>query len=240
MAIASPPKRIVVLTGAGISAESGLKTFRDNNGLWENHRVEDVATPEAFAANPELVQRFYNARRSQLVEEAQPNQAHIDLAEFEKNYSGEFLLITQNVDDLHERAGSKNLLHMHGELLKVRCAKTDTIYDRTTPVYYEELCDCCGLPGKLRPHIVWFGEIPLYMDKIYQALERCDLFVSIGTSGNVYPAAGFQQIAQEYGARTVELNLEASKGASRFDECIQGPATEIVGTFFKHLLATQS
>ncbi len=230
------PKSIVVLTGAGVSAESGLKTFRDNNGLWENHRVEEVATPEAFSANPGLVQRFYNARRSQLVEEAEPNRAHQALAEFESRFDGEFLLVTQNVDDLHERAGSDKLLHMHGELRKVRCSKTHQVYERGEPLFYEELCPCCGLPGKLRPHIVWFGEFPLFMEEIYQALDDCDLFVSIGTSGNVYPAAGFQQVAQQAGAHTVELNLEASNGADRFDEHHHGPATEVVTRFFDGLL----
>ncbi len=230
------PTSIVVLTGAGVSAESGLKTFRDNNGLWEDHSVEEVATPEAFAANPALVQRFYNLRRQQLVEDAEPNAAHEYLAEFERQFPGRFTLVTQNVDDLHDRAGSQNLLHMHGELLKVRCAGSGKIFDRTTPLYSDETCSCCGSAGTLRPHIVWFGEIPLYMDEIQEALASCDLFVSIGTSGNVYPAAGFQQMARSYGAHTVELNLEASAGASYFHEQHYGPATKIVPEFFEPLL----
>ncbi|WP_317932047.1 Sir2 family NAD+-dependent deacetylase [Halioxenophilus sp. WMMB6] len=231
-----PPQSVVVLTGAGISAESGLKTFRDNNGLWEDHRVEEVATPEAFAANPALVQRFYNLRREQLVTGAEPNLAHRKLAEFERDFPGQFTLVTQNVDDLHERAGSHNLLHMHGELLKVHCAVSGQVFERRTPLESDELCPCCAQPGRLRPHIVWFGEIPLYMDEIQAALEHCDLFVSIGTSGNVYPAAGFQQMARQYGAHTVELNLEASVGASHFHEQHYGPATQVVPAYFQNLL----
>lgn len=211
---------IVVLTGAGVSAESGIKTFRDNNGLWENHRVEDVCTPEAFARNPALVQQFYNARRNQLVSEAHPNLAHLALAEFERNFSGEFTLVTQNVDDLHERAGagSNNLIHMHGELLKARCAKTGVVMPWVDDITTETPCPCCGIPGRVRPHIVWFGEIPLEMEKIEMALAQCDLFVAIGTSGQVYPAAGFVQMATAYGAHTVELNLEPSVGRNLFSE----------------------
>src|SRR5688572_11753045 len=190
---------IVVLTGAGISAESGIKTFRDNNGLWENHRVEDVCTPEAFTRNPELVQQFYNARRRQLVAEAKPNPAHAALADFERNFGGDFILITQNVDDLHERAGSRNLRHMHGELLKARCSKTQIVVPWTANITADTPCPCCSKTGLLRPHIVWFGEMPLFMDEIEAALSRCDLFVSIGTSGQVYPAAGFVQMAAAYG-----------------------------------------
>lgn len=233
---ASEFKSIVVLTGAGISAESGIKTFRDSNGLWENHRVEDVCTPEAFARNPELVQTFYNARRRQLVLEAKPNPAHIALAEFEKSFSGQFTLVTQNVDDLHERAGSRNLLHVHGELLKARCCRTNKVtswhndIDLTTP------CPCCRLSGTLRPHIVWFGEIPLFMEEIEEVLGACDLFVSIGTSGQVYPAAGFVQIARAYGAHTVEINLEPSAGRSLFAEHHNGPASLTVPHFFRTLL----
>lgn len=223
---------IVVLTGAGVSAESGIKTFRDNNGLWENHRVEDVCTPEAFLRNPALVQEFYNARRRQLVSEAQPNPAHIALADFERNFVGDFTLVTQNVDDLHERAGSRNLIHMHGELLKARCAKTGRVLPWTDDIGATTRCPCCNQPGLLRPHIVWFGEIPLDMEKIETALAQCDLFVAIGTSGQVYPAAGFVQLATAYGAHTVELNLEPSQGRNLFNEHHYGPASQTVRRFF--------
>jgi NAD-dependent deacetylase len=227
---------IVVLTGAGVSAESGIKTFRDNNGLWENHRVEDVCTPEAFARKPELVQQFYNARRRQLVAEAKPNPAHLALAEFEQRFKGEFTLVTQNVDDLHERAGSLKLLHMHGELLKARCNQTHKMTPWNTDITASTPCPCCGETGRLRPHIVWFGEIPLYMDEIESALSRCDLFVSIGTSGQVYPAAGFVQMASKYGAHTVELNLEPSAGRTLFAEHHYGPASHAVAAYFAQLV----
>lgn len=227
---------IVVLTGAGVSAESGIKTFRDNNGLWENHRVEDVCTPEAFERNPDLVQKFYNARRRQLLTEAEPNPAHRALAEFERRFSGDFMLVTQNVDDLHERAGSRKLLHMHGELLKARCGKTHQVMPWTSDIRSDSLCPCCHQAGVLRPHIVWFGEIPLYMDEIETALSRCDLFVSIGTSGQVYPAAGFVQMASAYGAHTVELNLEPSAGRTLFAEHHYGPASRTVADYFAQLV----
>lgn len=222
---------IVVLTGAGVSAESGIRTFRASDGLWENHPVEDVATPEGYARNPALVQRFYNDRRRQL-RSVEPNKAHRALAEFERKFSGDFLLVTQNVDDLHERAGSQNLIHMHGELLKIQCQDSGSIFQWDQDVSLETQCECCGVAGNLRPHIVWFGEMPLQMDEIYHALSRCDLFVSIGTSGNVYPAAGFFQEAASAGAKTVELNLEPGNHGSMFDEQYYGPATEVVDRFF--------
>lgn len=230
-------RNIVVLTGAGVSAESGLDTFRDNGGLWEQHRVEDVATPEAFARDPELVQRFYNLRRQGLAK-VEPNAAHRALAAFETEYRkrglGEFTLITQNVDDLHERGGSQNLLHMHGELLKVRCQASGKVYPCKQDIDNARPCPCCNMPGQLRPDIVWFGEMPMHMDTIEAALTRADIFIAIGTSGNVYPAAGFFQLAKMYGAHTVELNLEASGG--QFDEVHQGPATEVVGAYLNRLL----
>lgn len=226
-------QRIVVLTGAGISAESGINTFRDSGGLWENHRLEDVATPEAFERNPGLVQRFYNARRAQL-NDVKPNPAHIALAEFEAAFAGEFLLVTQNVDHLHSLAGSNKLIHMHGELLKSRCINTDKIHPQTSDITEHSHCECCQQP-RLRPHIVWFGEMPLFMDEIYQALENCDLFISIGTSGNVYPAAGFVEVANSVGARTVEINLEPSNGAAAFKEAIHGPASIEVSAFLSSL-----
>lgn len=228
----NPFKSIVVLTGAGISAESGIKTFRDSNGLWENHRVEDVCTPEAFARNPELVQTFYNARRRQLLAGARPNAGHLALAEFENRFSGEFTLVTQNVDNLHEQAGSERLLHMHGELLKARCCDSQREMAWEMDITTETLCPCCGKKGQLRPHIVWFGEMPFYMDEIENVLSRCDLFVSIGTSGQVYPAAGFVRLAKDCGAHTVELNLEPSVGRSLFDEHHYGPASQTVARFF--------
>ncbi|MTI13947.1 Sir2 family NAD+-dependent deacetylase [Sansalvadorimonas verongulae] len=226
----SNARSIVILTGAGISAESGVNTFRASDGLWENHPVEDVATPEGFARNPELVQYFYNARRRQL-STVEPNAAHVALADFERRFDGRFLLITQNVDDLHERAGSNNLLHMHGELLKARCTACDSVHTITGDLSLASICGVCQSQGTVRPDIVWFGEIPMEMERIYNALTQCDLFVSIGTSGNVYPAAGFAQEAKNTGATTVELNLDPSVQASTFDYCLHGLATEIVPAF---------
>ncbi|BHH85234.1 NAD-dependent deacylase [Desulforhopalus sp. 52FAK] len=222
-------EKIVILTGAGISAESGLGTFRGAGGLWEGHRVEDVATPQAFEKDPVLVQNFYNARRKQLIEEAHPNDAHLFLAEFEEKFTnrgGEFLLVTQNVDDLHDRAGSKNLIHMHGELLKARCSSSGKVRECR-----EDLTDT-----DWRPHIVWFGEMPLEMERIYRAIEQCDLFVAIGTSGHVYPAAGFVELAMNSCSHTVEINLETSKASSRFHEQVIGPATVSVADYFSQLL----
>ena len=227
---------IVVLTGAGISAESGIKTFRAADGLWENHPIDDVATPEGFERNPQLVYEFYNQRRQQLLsDQVRPNAAHSYLAKFEHEFSGKFLLVTQNVDDLHERAGSENLIHMHGELLKMRCLNSLLIFDIAEDFNFDTECRCCLSPGNLRPHIVWFGEMPLQMNKINQALESCDVFVAIGTSGNVYPASGFYQTAKIRRAHTVELNLEST--SSRFDEHIVGNASEIVPKYFENLLA---
>lgn len=235
---------IVILTGAGISAESGVSTFRDNGGLWCNHRIEDVATPEAFARNPKLVQQFYNMRRAQL-SEVQPNAAHHALADLAEHWKGRLLLVTQNVDDLHDRAHVSRkagtgfeLIHLHGELGKVRCTESETVYDWKGDISAESQCGCCNETGTLRPHIVWFGEMPLEMPKIYHALAECDLFISIGTSGNVYPAAGFVQEARANGrgARTVELNLEPSQGHSLFEERIYGKATQIVPEFVKTIL----
>ena len=227
---------VVVLTGAGISAESGIKTFRAADGLWENHSIEKVATPEGFKSNPSLVYEFYNQRRRQVIsDEIQPNLAHIALAEFERKHKGIILLVTQNIDDLHERAGSKNIRHMHGELLKMRCIHTNLIFDTKYDFDAQTSCECCRQPGNLRPHVVWFGEMPLYMEEIHSALASCDFFIAIGTSGNVYPAAGFYQTAKSAGAQTVELNLEPTESA--FDENIQGKATKIVPQYFKELLS---
>jgi len=230
--------QIVVLTGAGISKESGLDTFRDADGIWAKVRIEDVATPEGFARNPVRVQEFYNARRHQLTTAAvEPNAAHRALAELEAGWPGEVLLVTQNIDDLHERAGSRNLIHMHGELCKARCLRCDGVFPWHTDLSAADACPACGSKGGLRPHVVWFGEVPLEMERIYGALLDCALFVSIGTSGHVYPAAGFVSAAGSRGAHTVELNLEPSSGASLFEECIHGPASTVVPEFVRRVLA---
>ncbi|MBI1208328.1 MAG: NAD-dependent protein deacylase [Azospirillum sp.] len=230
--------RIVILTGAGISKESGLDTFRDADGIWAKVRLEDVATPEGYARDPQRVLEFYNARRRSLLSgRVEPNRGHYALAELEQKWPGEVVLVTQNIDDLHERAGSNSLIHMHGELLKGRCdacGRVSTCRDDQT---LDLSCDACGRTGKMRPHVVWFGEIPLEMERIYDVLAHCELFISIGTSGNVYPAAGFVREARLAGARTVELNLEPSQGASLFDQQVIGPATEIVPAFVARVLA---
>ena len=179
-------KHIVILTGAGISAESGIKTFRACDGLWEEHRVEDVATPEGYARDPALVQGFYNSRRHQLQQpQIHPNPAHYALARLERLLPGTVTLVTQNIDNLHECAGSKNLIHMHGELLKARCPESGQVIEWRGDLHQDQLCSCCQLPQPLRPHVVWFGEMPLGLDRIYSALAQCDLFISIGTSGAV-------------------------------------------------------
>jgi NAD-dependent deacetylase len=227
---------IVILTGAGISAESGIKTFRDHNGLWENHRVEDVASPEGFARDPNLVHEFYNARRAQLVSpDVNPNPAHAALCLLERGWKGEFLLVTQNVDDLHERAGSEKLIHMHGELLKARCRETGKVYEWRKELGLQTTCACCDLKGTLRPHIVWFGEMPLEMERIYEALSRCGLFLAIGTSGQVYPAAGFVSEVPRT-ARKIELNSERSMMSHAFDEHRLGPAGVEVPKIVKEFL----
>ena len=230
---------IVILTGAGISKESGLDTFRDKDGLWSRVRIEDVATPEAFDRDPVRVHEFYNARRRGMRNpNVQPNAAHRALAELEQRWPGEVLLVTQNIDDLHERAGSRNLVHMHGELHKTRCAHCGALDSSLADLSVALVCASCGEPGGLRPHVVWFGEMPLEMDRIYEALGRCDRFISIGTSGHVYPAAGFvQEVRYRSSVRTVELNLEPSEGASLFEERHYGPATETVPPYVRHLLA---
>lgn len=234
------PENIVILTGAGISAESGLRTFRADDGLWEDHRVEDVATPEAFARDPELVQRFYNARREQ-IRAAQPNAAHHALAkldrEFAKRGGGGLLIVTQNIDDLHERAGAERVLHMHGEGLSAWCTACDARYPWDGDLAADTACGACGHAGAMRPDIVWFGEMPYEMDRIFAALGAADLFVSIGTSGAVYPAAGFVQQAREHGARTLELNLEHSQGSHFFDESRLGPASELVPAWVDEVLS---
>lgn len=228
-------KNIVILTGAGISVESGIRTFRDQDGLWEEHRIEDVATPEAFARDPELVQRFYNARRSQLKDpKVLPNAAHLALAELEKHWEGDFLLVTQNVDNLHRRAGSKNLLHMHGRLDRIRCLSCEEEFDWTEDLAVDEDCPHCGIRRALRPDIVWFGEMPHHMEEIYAALDKADLFISIGTSGNVYPAAGFVSVAWK--ARKIEINVKDTEISSAFAEHLVGPAAQEVPKLVNLLL----
>lgn len=234
---AHPQPHVVVLTGAGISAESGIRTFRAADGLWEEHHVEDVATPEGFARNPQLVQSFYNARRHQLQQpEIAPNAAHLALAKLEEALGDRFLLVTQNIDNLHERAGNKQIIHMHGELLKVRCSQSGQVLAWTQDVTPEDKCHCCQFPAPLRPHVVWFGEMPLGMDDIYHALSMADVFIAIGTSGHVYPAAGFVHEAKLHGAHTVELNLEPSQVGSEFEEKHYGLASVVVPEFVDKLL----
>jgi NAD-dependent deacetylase len=229
-------RNIVILTGAGISAESGLATFRGPDGLWEGHRVEDVATPEAFRRDPALVHAFYDARRRRL-KEVEPNAAHRALARLDAQWPGELLIVTQNVDDLHERAGAKRLLHMHGELKSAWCVGCDARMPWEEELAHLPPCPACGAPGQLRPDIVWFGEMPYEMDRIDSALREADLFVSIGTSGAVYPAAGFVQTARYCGSTTLEMNLEPSLSSVLFSESRTGPAGELVPAWVQEMLA---
>jgi len=228
---------IVVLTGAGISKESGLSTFRDADGIWATVRIEDVATPEAFARDPARVHEFYNMRRRKHAEaRLAPNPAHLALARLEAAWPGGMLVVTQNIDNLHERAGTRNLIHMHGEMLKARCAHCEFVVAWTDDLSLATLCPTCNAPGGMRPHVVWFGEMPLEMGRIGAALADCATFVSIGTSGNVYPAAGFVAQARRAGAHTVELNLEPSEGAALFDEAHYGPASRVVPAWVERML----
>ncbi|WP_434931709.1 Sir2 family NAD+-dependent deacetylase [Shewanella sp. HL-SH8] len=230
-------RNIVVLTGAGISAESGIRTFRDQDGLWEQHHIEDVATPEGYAKDIALVERFYNNRWTQLHSgEVCENLAHIALAKLEAEFEGNLLVITQNVDDLHERAGSRRLLHMHGELSKGRCPKSLQTFILREPFGPDNCCTCCIPAMRLRPHIVWFGEMPFGMDRIHDALDRCDLFIAIGTSGTVYPAAGFVDSANHHGAQTVEVNLVAPDRHSQFQYHFTGKAGDIMPQLVDNIL----
>jgi len=226
---------IVILTGAGISAESGIATFRGPGGLWEGHRVEDVCTPEALAADPDLVHLFYDRRRAVLADVV-PNAAHAALARLDRAWPGELLIVTQNVDDLHERAGAVRLLHMHGALKQALCAGCGERFDWHDDLPPGSPCPACASPA-LRPDIVFFGEIPYHMDRIETALAEADLFVSIGTSGAVYPAAGFVRMAREYGAATLELNLDRSEGSGWFDESRLGPAGQLVPEWVEQMLS---
>lgn len=238
MASPHPAASIVILTGAGISRESGLDTFRDVDGIWSKVRIEDVATPEAFARDPAGVHDFYNWRRANLRRpEIQPNAAHLALARLEREWPGELLLVTQNIDDLHERAGSRRLIHMHGEHFKARCLACAVVIDWQEPLSLATCCPACGAGGQLRPHVVWFGEMPFEMERIGQALEQADLFVAIGTSAQVYPAAAFAAQARAAGARTIELNIEPSARAADFVEAQYGPASRLVPEFVAKLLS---
>lgn len=237
-----PPKdgRIVILTGAGISKESGLETFRDKDGIWAKVRLEDVATPEAFARDPERCHAFYNMRRARHRSmDVQPNAAHHALARLTRQWPGEVLVVTQNVDTLHDRAGTQNLIHMHGTYTQARCNPCGHVIAWAEDLSTAQVCEACGKAGGLRPNVVWFGEIPMEMERIVQALASCDLFISIGTSGNVYPAAGFVNLVRRAtDAHTTELNLEPSAGATQFAEAHYGPATEVVPAYVDALLRT--
>jgi NAD-dependent deacetylase len=237
---ATPYRRIVILTGAGISAESGIATFRDKDGLWAKHDISEVATPEAYARNPAKVLDFYNMRRRGVIDVA-PNAAHRALARLERDWphtvlGGDVLVVTQNIDPLHERAGTQNLVHMHGELLKAWCRACDGKHDWHDDLSLQTACPACAAAGRMRPDIVWFGEMPYAMARIEDALSKADLFVSIGTSGNVYPAAGFVRGARMAGAFTVEINLEPSEGTNLFHEHLHGPASALVPAFVEALL----
>jgi NAD-dependent deacetylase len=230
--------KIVVLSGAGLSAESGIETFREKDGLWNNYPVNEVATLEGFTDNPALVHGFYNERRRKL-QTVKPNAAHYALAELENSPGIELFHVTQNIDDLCERAGSKKVVHMHGELLKCRCLMCSEVVCRDRDTNTELKCQKCGFTSKwggLRPHIVWFGEMPMHMDEIEAALKNCDLFAAIGTSGKVYPAAGFVQTAKEFGKKTVLLNKDAVDNNGYFDEVITGKASQIVPKWVKSLI----
>ncbi|HXF53991.1 MAG TPA: Sir2 family NAD+-dependent deacetylase [Hyphomicrobiaceae bacterium] len=228
-------ERIVILTGSGISAESGVATFRDKDGIWSKYDYREVATPEGFARNPALVHEFYNQRR-RAHKKVAPNAAHHALARLEREHEGEVFLVTQNVDALHEAAGSRNLIHMHGELLKALCTRCGNRHAWSEDLSTETLCPACGSAGGMRPDVVWFGEMPYHMDRIAVLLAAADLFISIGTSGNVYPAAGFVAEARAHGAHTVELNLEPSQGTRLFHEAIHGPAGRVVPAYVERLL----
>ena len=230
---------IVILTGSGISAESGLQTFRGSDGLWENHRIEDVATPQGFERNPGLVHRFYNERRRKLLSpEIRPNPAHFALGVLERRYPHPVTVVTQNVDNLHERGGSRRVIHMHGDLLKGFCRFCGARFDVTGDLSTADTCDRCGRPAGLRPDIVWFGEMPYHMDEIHALLEECRLFVAVGTSGNVYPAAGFVDLARRSGAWTMEVNLDPSMVESYFHlHRHHGQAGTLVPELVEELLA---
>jgi len=232
-------ERIVILTGSGVSAESGVATFRDKDGIWSKYDYREVATPEGFARNPTLVHEFYNQRR-RAHKTVAPNAAHYALARLEREHEGEVFIVTQNVDALHEAAGSRNLIHMHGELLKALCTCCGNRQAWSEDLSTETPCPACGAAGGMRPDVVWFGEMPYHMEIIAALLAAADLFISIGTSGNVYPAAGFVAEARRHGAHTVELNLEPSDGAGLFHEAVHGPAGRVVPAYVERLLAART
>jgi len=238
MKFSSRPQNIVILTGAGISAESGIKTFRDQNGLWENHSIMEVASPRGFYENPDLVLNFYNLRRQQLLsDEVTPNLAHKSLVDLESKFNGKIHIVTQNVDNLHEQAGSQNVYHMHGELLKVRCEKTSQVYETKSDVIKDTKCECCQEGGNLRPDIVWFGEMPFHMNEIENLLLNCDLFICIGTSGQVYPAAAFIDLAKEgVSCTTIEVNTEETQISAKFDNVLLGKASDQVPMLVSDIL----
>ncbi len=235
-----PYQNIVVLTGAGISAESGIQTFRAENGLWEGHSIEEVATPEGFLRAPEKVLNFYNQRRAELLAGIVPNPAHQALAKLANELKGQFTLITQNIDNLHEKAASLEVIHMHGELLKARCAQCEAVIDWQKAQHSSDSCPVCQAVGKMRPHIVWFGEMPLSMDKIYARLMQADLFIAIGTSGAVYPAAGFVREAALNGVHTIEINLAPSAVENEFAEKRYGKASVLVPILVDEILNAQA
>jgi NAD-dependent deacetylase len=235
MAAMKDIRNIVILTGAGVSAESGIDTFRTAGGLWERYKPEDVATPEAFARDPDLVLGFYDMRRA-AIQDKQPNEAHFALGRLDAEWDGDLLIVTQNIDDLHERGGARRVLHMHGEHLNAWCTACDVKSPWRGPLGDRPPCPRCGTAA-LRPDVVWFGEVPYRMDEIHAALRTCDLFVSIGTSGAVYPAAGFVRSVRDLGAQTLELNLEPSQGSAWFHESRLGPATETVPAWVEEMLA---
>jgi NAD-dependent deacetylase len=225
---------ILILTGAGISAESGLGTFRDKDGMWTKYDLDEVATPEGFARNPGLVQDFYNARRANCLS-AQPHGAHRALAQLQRDWPGQVTLVTQNIDNRHELGGAEDVIHMHGQLARALCAACGHRWDAPAVMRTYDPCPACATPAT-RPDVVWFGEMPYHMDRIYDALARADLFVAIGTSGNVYPAAGFVAEARSAGARTLELNLEPSATIGAFDDARFGPASEVVPDWVAEML----
>ncbi|MEZ5921836.1 MAG: NAD-dependent deacylase [Parvularculaceae bacterium] len=230
------PRRIVILTGAGISAESGLSTFRDMDGVWARYDWCDVATPEAFARDPERVHEFYNWRRANL-NGVEPNAAHEALGRLEQALGERLTLVTQNVDDLHERGGAARVIHMHGELRRVRCEQCGGVFAWSKDLGVKTPCPQCKNPQGLRPHVVWFGEIPFHLPEIAKAIAEADQFVSIGTSGSVYPAAGFVSEARALGIPCMELNLEPSENAQLFCDARYGRAAEIVPLWVDEILA---
>lgn len=229
-------KLIVILTGAGISAESGMQTFRGDGGLWEGERVEDVATPEGFARDRARVQRFYNERRRKLLSGIEPNEGHRALARLQREFDGEVVLVTQNIDNLHEKGGSPKVFHMHGELLRARCLSCHENFETLTDLGLETICPLCESTGTSRPDIVWFGETPYHMPRIEKALERADLFIAVGTSARVYPAAGFSELVRYAGGETIEVNLEPTVGSHNFSRVEEGPAGEILPRLVDELL----